>query len=219
MTALSRELNVLALHPDAGTRDNFRNANGVAMKLANFAAIDPNHDGRGLTGFSAGDLETWREYATDTDLLDREATRIRAAHEVAASTSNDSHEAVSSASMSLGSGEGSMSRRAQLLQRFSAWLLGQGHHVDQRSYPIGTSSLEVELYDLNTGTTWEVVGSVSRTAIRSAIGTLIDLGRFDPAGRLGLVLPWAPSDDLQMLLRAASVSCAVPLDADTFEIT
>lgn len=76
--ALSDELKLLALHPEAGTRTNFRNPNGVAMKLANFAAIDP-HGKAGLSGCSIGDRETWAKYATDADLLHAEAGRIRSA--------------------------------------------------------------------------------------------------------------------------------------------
>ena len=44
--ALSVLLRALA---DPGMAANYRNPNSVAMKLANFASVDPSHPGRGLT--------------------------------------------------------------------------------------------------------------------------------------------------------------------------
>ncbi|MBL0189318.1 MAG: HNH endonuclease [Candidatus Obscuribacter sp.] len=54
----------------------FRNPNGVAMKLANFAALDPNYKGKGLTAGGRLDKEIFEEFfgqqlalATETRLL------------------------------------------------------------------------------------------------------------------------------------------------------
>jgi len=54
----------------------FRNPNGVAMKLANFAALDPNYKGKGLTSGGRLDKEIFEEFfgqplalATETRLL------------------------------------------------------------------------------------------------------------------------------------------------------
>lgn len=77
VVALSEELNRRAFHPDAGTRENFRNPNGVALKLANFAAIDPSYLGAGMSRHSAGDEETWAEYAGDIDLVRQAVVEIR----------------------------------------------------------------------------------------------------------------------------------------------
>ena len=46
---LSRDLNSLTLHSERPDAARFRNPNAVALKLANFAALDPNYDGRGMT--------------------------------------------------------------------------------------------------------------------------------------------------------------------------
>ena len=44
---LSHVLNSLEIQSERPDADRFRNPNGVALKLANFAARDPNYDGRG----------------------------------------------------------------------------------------------------------------------------------------------------------------------------
>ena len=41
----------------------------MALKLANYAALDPSYPGSGMRRHSAGDEETWDEYAGDADLL------------------------------------------------------------------------------------------------------------------------------------------------------
>ena len=66
-----------AFHPDAGTRPDFRNVNGVFKKLCNFAALNPEHDGAGLLSFSAGDEQTWEEFADDEDALAEAVLAIR----------------------------------------------------------------------------------------------------------------------------------------------
>lgn len=213
--ALSDELKLLALHPEAGTRTNFRNPNGVAMKLANFAAIDP-HGKAGLSGCSIGDRETWAKYATDADLLHAEAGRIRSAGRTALLGSPGEPAPGGPSEPRLSAVE--PSRRALLAQRFSQWTAARGHEIERRSYQVGATTLHVDLYDTSTSTTWEVVGVAGRSTIRSAIGTLIDLSRFDPAGRLGVVLPWAPTEDLQTLLRSIDVQLALPIDELEFEI-
>gem|GEM_PF-1383543 len=55
----------------------FRNPNGVAMKLGNFAALDPNYPGKGLSGGGKRDKEVWEEFAKDRYALLRAASEIR----------------------------------------------------------------------------------------------------------------------------------------------
>jgi hypothetical protein len=45
---LSRVLNSLPIHTVRPDLERFRNPNGVALKLANFAALDPAYPGRGI---------------------------------------------------------------------------------------------------------------------------------------------------------------------------
>jgi 5-methylcytosine-specific restriction enzyme A len=65
---LSQVLNALPLD-DTPVAENFRNANGVAMKLANFARLDPAYPGTGLTRGGRRDEEVWTRFHDDPDEL------------------------------------------------------------------------------------------------------------------------------------------------------
>lgn len=67
--ALSRALNALDLHAERPDADRFRNPNGVALKLANFAALDPYYPGTGMSRGGRRDAEVWARYASDEDAL------------------------------------------------------------------------------------------------------------------------------------------------------
>jgi 5-methylcytosine-specific restriction protein A len=56
---LSEVLNALPIHAVRPDAEKFRNPNGVAMKLANFAALDPQYPGAGLRAGGKEDRETW----------------------------------------------------------------------------------------------------------------------------------------------------------------
>jgi 5-methylcytosine-specific restriction enzyme A len=60
---LSRMLNALAerLHRKMGL--DFRNPNGVYMKMGNFMHLDPSYQGVGLSAVSSMEREVWNEYA------------------------------------------------------------------------------------------------------------------------------------------------------------
>jgi hypothetical protein len=75
--ALSRELNAWALQ-DPDRPGIFRNPNGVAMKLANFAALDPKYAGRGLSRFGAADRRVWERLANSPAALAARVAGIRA---------------------------------------------------------------------------------------------------------------------------------------------
>src|SRR5690606_27504996 len=57
--------------------DNFRNPQGVSMKLGNFLAVDPEHTGVGLAQGSRLDREVWDEFAGDVYSLSQLAANIR----------------------------------------------------------------------------------------------------------------------------------------------
>jgi 5-methylcytosine-specific restriction enzyme A len=78
---LSDMLNRLG-HASRGCLPTYRNANGVAMKLLNFRAFDPDYTSSGGVGLhhtSKGDGEVWRAFAEDPARLRRTAAAIRAA--------------------------------------------------------------------------------------------------------------------------------------------
>ena len=78
VVALSQLLNSLPVH-SAGLRDQtFRNPNGVALKLANFAALDPSYEGRGMRSVSHVDREVWVEFFGQPARVRELAAAIRA---------------------------------------------------------------------------------------------------------------------------------------------
>lgn len=75
---LSNELRSLRIFPEE-IRLNpiFRNPAGTALKLHNFASIDPSHDGAGMSNGSAGDAATWNEWSDRPDELAAAVAVIR----------------------------------------------------------------------------------------------------------------------------------------------
>ncbi len=218
--SLSAELIERAFHPDAGTRDNFRNPAGVALKLANFASLDPEHDGKGMDRVSAGDRQTWDEYAGDHDLIREVVARIRQGHS-ARPTSPDNtgptrpvrksieqqHRATFSARPNTGGDRGR--REAGLVLEFAAHLVQIGHDVCAHEYPVGEISLRNDIADETTRTLWEAKSSVDRSSVRNAIGQLLDYRRFEPADwQIGILLPRRPHDDLLELARSVPAHVA-----------
>ncbi len=89
---LSEELNALPIHPQPSRSKLFRNANGVALKLANFKRFDSAYITRGRRGLSHGserEALVWRVFAADLSGLTRVATAIRAATHAVMSSLGD----------------------------------------------------------------------------------------------------------------------------------
>ena len=61
--------------PDRDPR--FRNPNGVALKLANFAALDPSYPGVGMTRGGKRDAEVWDSFIRRPDELAAIAAQLR----------------------------------------------------------------------------------------------------------------------------------------------
>lgn len=74
---LSEILNALPIHTVRPDAEKFRNANGVAMKLGNFARLDPAYPGKGLDAGAHRDEEVWDYFAERPDELIALAARIR----------------------------------------------------------------------------------------------------------------------------------------------
>ena len=60
---LSTTLNRLGVHTAGERNPDFRNGNGVYMKLCNFLAFDPEYEGKGLKAGSKLDRKVWDELA------------------------------------------------------------------------------------------------------------------------------------------------------------
>jgi hypothetical protein len=78
---LSQLLNTLKL-AEQRDAEAFRNPNGVAMKLGNFAALDPSHKGDGLSRGGKGDREVWEEFAGDLPKLSQAVAVILAGQQL-----------------------------------------------------------------------------------------------------------------------------------------
>jgi 5-methylcytosine-specific restriction enzyme A len=75
---LSELLNRLPLHPLHPDPSRFRNPNGVHLKLANFAALDPAYPGTGMQHGGQLDRKVWDEFHPDHRRLAALAEAIRA---------------------------------------------------------------------------------------------------------------------------------------------
>lgn len=58
---------------------SFRNPNGVSLKLGNFAFLDPEYSGTGMTSCSKMDRSVWDEFANAPIELRKAARSIRRA--------------------------------------------------------------------------------------------------------------------------------------------
>lgn len=75
--ALSELLNSLPIHNYKPDPKKFRNPNGIVMKLANFKSLDPNYNGKGLTGHSRLEKEVFDEFSSDVERLHKIANKIK----------------------------------------------------------------------------------------------------------------------------------------------
>lgn len=81
---LSNEISAIARNLGLTGADNFRNTNGVYMKLGNFRRLDPTYTSegrRGLTRGGKGDEDVWNEFADNLDKLGKIARLIRSSLE------------------------------------------------------------------------------------------------------------------------------------------
>ena len=74
---LSELLAKLPIYTESQKQFNFRNPNGIYMKLCNFLRFDPNYSGRGLTAGSHLDKEIWDAYYGKREELEKVAELIR----------------------------------------------------------------------------------------------------------------------------------------------
>jgi 5-methylcytosine-specific restriction protein A len=75
---LSSVLNRLPIHSKSELEEDFRNPNGVGMKLSNFLRFDPSYTGAGLKRGSHLEEDVWNAFALDPVRLKETAAAIRA---------------------------------------------------------------------------------------------------------------------------------------------
>ena len=220
---LSRVLNDLTIHSERPDAARFRNPNGVALKLANFAAIDPNYDGRGMTRGGRQDAEVWDQYASDEDSLAAATTAIRERDEppsVQLAEPARPHVTVSKVEAQhvehfqvAGSNQviEAARREQSLVLAFAYHLERRGHRVMRHRYQLDSSTpaLACDLVDETDHVLYEAKGDVRRSSVRMAIGQLLDYRRFEPPSMsLAILLPRKPARDLIELIRSVPASAA-----------
>jgi hypothetical protein len=96
-------------------------------------------------------------------------------------------------------------REYRLLRQYADSLQARGHTVSAHEYaPAGSAArLRSDAFDETDRDLIEAKGSVTRAAVRMAIGQIADYKRFEAAGTaLTVLLPWKPSEDLIDLIRS-----------------
>lgn len=73
---LSQVLNNLLIHETNLRNNEFRNPQGVSMKLGNFLSIDPQYEGKGLSRGGKLDKIVWDEFSQDISNLRKLAFAI-----------------------------------------------------------------------------------------------------------------------------------------------
>lgn len=222
---VSNTLNARARILGTATLEDFRNPAGVALKLANFAALDPSYTGRGMTRYSRGDRDTWENLSGDSDELSRRVDALLAQlgeggakgvsqlHDLEADATAPFPVTVDAA-VRLG-----RRREAGLVRQFGDHLRSLGHSVGTHRHPVEGSVLRVDLIDETDERIWEAKYEVGRNAVRLAIGQLADYRRFEPEGwRTGVLVSRRPSNDLLALCFSVGAAVAWPAAKSTFEI-
>ncbi|MFE9257120.1 restriction endonuclease [Streptomyces sp. NPDC006879] len=101
---------------------------------------------------------------------------------------------------------------AKLVLGYADHLRLLGHETTRhRIAPAGVAKvLLTDLYDVTANRLYEAKGSVARSAIRMAIGQLLDYSRFLPEPELGLLVPSRPEDDLVDLCAQLQITIVWP---------
>jgi hypothetical protein len=100
-------------------------------------------------------------------------------------------------------------REQQLVLAYCQFLREKGSHVTRHLVqPAGEAKpLFSDLYDVTRNNLFEAKGTVTREAIRMAIGQLADYRRFiEPRPSCAVLLPERPRPDLEKLLSAEGIA-------------
>ncbi|MFC7527598.1 hypothetical protein [Actinoplanes sp. GCM10030250] len=103
-------------------------------------------------------------------------------------------------------------READLVYRYRQHLHRLGHEVHRlRLLPPGeTAPLYCDLWDVTARTLIEAKATVSREHLRTAVGQLLDYGRFANADQLAVLVPSRPRPDLVAYLASVGITAVYP---------
>lgn len=229
--ALSEEMARLPIHPPDRRGPDFRNATGVALKLANFRAIDRDlaiergqpgalEMPKGMARYSALDRSVFEEFYELGDPLREEALAIRTQaspiKEPATRPTVESRPIEESLTESFDaaptSGGIRTRREAALVQRYAAWMGRHGTKVERQRYAVRGEArpLVCDVFVPELSLLIEAKAHDNRNSVRLAIGQLMDYRRFVERPRLAVLLPHEPATDHQALLRSVGVAWIWP---------
>jgi hypothetical protein len=209
---LSALLNRLQIHTDRPDAAVFRNANGVALKLANFAALDPSYRRKGMDRGGRRDAEIWELYSSDSSALHEAVDRIRAGSVAPGEPSAQGVRTVSAVPVEarnvatypvehVARTAAAERMEQQLVLDLRDYLQSHGHRIVRHKYGIDGGNLYCDMFDETDAVLVEAKGDVTRELVRMAIGQLLDYSRFYPTRpRLAVLLPRRPSDDTMQYL-------------------
>lgn len=113
-------------------------------------------------------------------------------------------------------------REQQLVRSLANHLEREGHEVSRLQFrPDGEAApLFCDLYDKQTNTIYEAKSTVTRNAMRMAIGQLADYCRLvEPAPSKVVLMPERPRADLLALAQTQDITIVWPVDDGEFERT
>lgn len=234
---LSKELNALQVHPMSARTAKFRNPNGVGMKLANLRAAerevrlqngDPGAEAlpKGSGHGAAADRAAFAEFYDQWPSLHQEAAAIRSTLRTPQSPKSSPPEGrvhgldapvdgggVAEYEASPTNGGTRTRSEAEMVQAYADHMTASKHEVTGRHYPVTDESrvLRADLLIRDLNILIEAKATVSRTAIRLAIGQLFDYRRYeDTDPDLALLVPEKPTADMLILLSDLSIGCVWP---------
>jgi hypothetical protein len=234
---LSRQLQSLPVYPRSRRGPKFRNPPGVALKLANFRAVErvvklaneiPGAESLpvGMPSTSEVDREVFEEFF-DQDFhgLNEAAQAILAAatqydDAVSAVTVESCPvESAATASYETAGSAGGTRTRAEhdLVARYTKWLAGIGVESAARLYRVPKLALPLrcDIFLPEKNVLIEAKSSCRRESIRMAIGQLLDYRRYEKTKpELALLLPSSPTRDIQDLLASLNIVSIWPHKSD-----
>jgi hypothetical protein len=229
VTELSGLLQKLPVYPRSRRGPKFRNPAGVALKLANFRAVErgvklalgileANSLPRGMSSSNAMDREVFEDFfERDFRGLSEAAQAIRATADQyddavpAVVVESCPVESDATAYYETSGTSGGMAVRAEhgLVARYTAWLAGIGIEAVARLYRVPGLALPLrcDVFLPEKNVLIEAKSSCRRESIRMAIGQLLDYRRYEKTEpELAILLPSEPSTDIRDFLASLDVA-------------
>lgn len=216
---------------------DFRSPASVGRKTADIATSHPDYRGTKTRG---GELtvEVVRDFLARPDEMRAEAVRVRSkllGHEPAIATVEPSpaaagdpkvfdvpveaHRAVSFMTRPRADERTAVRREAQLMERYREWRRKDGCEVTGKVIvlPERTIQLRIDLFDLDRAELIEAKGSAGRDYVRTALGQVLDYGRYVDHKRLAVMVPEHPGSDMVDLLLSCGIGCVYETSKGKFE--